>query len=260
MWIGIVTIFPEMIRASLSDGVVGRAVKNSLIDLEFFDPRDFADNVHRNVDDRPYGGGPGMVMMLPPLVEAVEKAQEVAPSDSVLRVLLSPQGTKFDQGIAQEFKELESLLLIAGRYEGVDDRFTSNFVDLELSIGDYVLSGGELAAMVVLDAVGRLIEGTVGNPDSVKYESLTDGLLDYPQYTRPQHFRGLDVPQILLSGDHAAIASWREEMAIRKTWKHRPDLLLERSWSPSSAKLIERLERESNQEQKSAVEHRKDEK
>ena len=177
MWIGIVTIFPEMIKASLSDGVVGRAVKQSLIDLHFFDPRDFTSNVHRNIDDRPYGGGPGMVMMIQPLVAAVEEAQRVAPSDSMLRVLLSPQGTQFNQDLAQEFKDSESLLLIAGRYEGVDDRFTANFVDLELSIGDYVLSGGEVAAMVVLDAVGRLVKGAVGNPESVKYESLTDGLL-----------------------------------------------------------------------------------
>lgn len=260
MWIGVVSIFPEMIRSSLADGVVGRAVSNSLINLSFYDPRDFTTDVHRTVDDRPYGGGPGMVMLIEPLVRAVEKAQEEAPTDSLLRVLLSPQGDHFTQDVANEFKTTDSLLLIAGRYEGVDDRFTANYVDLELSIGDYVLSGGELAAMVVLDAVGRLVEGTVGNPESVKYESLADGLLDYPQFTRPQNFRGHEVPHVLLSGDHAAIDEWRKKEALQKTWERRPDLLLKRRWSPSKTMASDELSHDSDQQQRSDMENSGDEK
>ena len=191
-----------------------------------FDPRDYAKNAHRTVDDRPFGGGPGMVMMAGPLSASVSEARRLCPTENPVTVYLSPQGTTFTQSLAKEFATLPGLVLVAGRYEGVDERFIEREIDLELSIGDFVLSGGELAAMVVLDAVARLLPGVVGNPDSIKSESHMDGLLDFPHYTRPREFDGNGVPDVLLQGDHSAIEEWRQKQALYRTWMKRPDMLL----------------------------------
>ena len=192
-----------------------------------FDPRDYAKDAHRTVDDRPFGGGPGMVMMAGPLSASVSEARRLCPTENPVTVYLSPQGTTFTQSLAKEFATLPGLVLVAGRYEGVDERFIEREIDLELSIGDFVLSGGELAAMVVLDAVARLLPGVVGNPDSIKSESHMDGLLDFPHYTRPREFDGNGVPDVLLQGDHSAIEEWRQKQALYRTWMKRPDMLLE---------------------------------
>ncbi|MCY3541147.1 MAG: tRNA (guanosine(37)-N1)-methyltransferase TrmD [Gammaproteobacteria bacterium] len=228
MWLGVVTIFPDLVRASLKEGVVGRAIDRGDISLETINPRDYPLNSYGSVDDRPFGGGPGMVMAAEPLAACVQVARERVRPHILKTVLLSPQGTRFSQSLATELSQLDALLLVAGRYEGVDERFITNYVDLEISIGDYVLSGGELAASVVVDVIGRYIEGTVSNPESIECESFTDDLLDCPQYTRPRVFEGVEVPAVLLSGDHRAVERWRHQQRIEKTWKRRPDLLVQR--------------------------------
>ena len=228
MWLGIVTIFPDLIKASLQEGVVGRAVERGDITLETINPRNYPLNAYGSVDDRPFGGGPGMVMAAEPLAACVRSAREKVRPRALKTVLLSPQGECFSQSRATEFSQLDALLLVAGRYEGIDERFITRYVDMEISIGDYVLSGGELAALVVVDVLGRYIEGTVGNPESIECESFTDDLLDCPQYTRPREFEGLVVPEVLLSGDHRAVENWRHRQRVEKTWKRRPDLLLQR--------------------------------
>ena len=205
MWLGVITLFPEMFDAVAGNGVFGRAVDNGVISLHCYNPRDFASDKHRTVDDRPYGGGPGMVMMVEPLRKALEAAQEQAPENSLV-VLMSPQGEVFSQAKGIDSGQLAGLILICGRYEGIDERFIREHVDAEWSIGDYVLSGGELAAMVVTDAIARHLPGTLGNQMSVIDESHLDGTLDYPHYTRPEKL-GLDVvPAELLSGNHKQIA------------------------------------------------------
>ena len=238
MWLGIVTIFPDLVKASLQEGVVGRAIERGDITLETINPRDFPLNAYGSVDDRPFGGGPGMVMAAEPLAACVRYARERVSPTTLTTAFLSPQGTRFDQSHAKDLSKLDALLLVAGRYEGVDERFITNYVDLELSIGDYVLSGGELAALVVLDVLGRLIDGTVSNPDSIECESFSDGLLDCPQFTRPQEFEGLGVPEVLLSGDHRAIELWRQQQRIEKTWKRRPDLLVRRDWKETESEML----------------------
>ena len=242
MWIGVVTIFPSLITATLQDGVVGRAMQRGDIQLELFNPRDFTDDAHRTVDDRPFGGGPGMVMMAPPLAECVKKARESVGDFGLKTILLSPQGRTFDQETAVELSDEQAILLVAGRYEGIDERFVDQYVDFEISIGDYVLSGGELPALVVLDAVGRLISGTLSNPESTKSESHSGGTLDFPQYTRPRTFEGDEVPEVLLSGNHKEIDDWRRRAAIRRTWNRRPDLLLQHEWDASEKELVRTLE------------------
>ena len=182
-----------------------------------------------------------MVMMAEPLAECVKQARTDFESETLQTILLTPQGKTLSQNVVREFSELDGLLLIAGRYEGVDERFVENYVDSELSIGDYVLSGGELAALVVLDSVARLVSGTLNNPDSTSTESYSDGLLDFPQYTRPRRFEGLDVPEILLSGDHGKVEKWRHAQAIRRTWNRRPDLLTNRSWAKEERKIVNSL-------------------
>ena len=195
----------------------------------------------KSIDDRPYGGGPGMVMMAEPLAECVKQARSDFKGEATQTILLSPQGTTFNQSVVRECTELDGLLLIAGRYEGVDERFVQKYVDREISIGDYVLSGGELPALVVLDSVARLVSGTLNNPDSTISESYSDGLLDFPQYTRPRSFEGVDVPEILLSGDHAKIEEWRHAQAITRTWNRRPDLLVTRLWDKEERKIVSSL-------------------
>ncbi len=238
MWIGIVSLFPEMIESIAATGVLGRAISAGGLQLEVFNPRDHAVDKHATVDDRPYGGGPGMVLMVEPLMAAIKAAQARAPQ--VPKVLyLSPQGPRLDQQGVVALAAEQSLVLLAGRYEGIDERVVELCVDAELSIGDYILTGGELAAMVVVDAVCRYLPGTLGNSESLTQESHLDGLLDYPHYTRPETAGGLDVPPVLLSGDHRAIEDWRKRAALQRTWERRPDLLADRCLSDAELALLE---------------------
>jgi tRNA (guanine37-N1)-methyltransferase len=218
----IITIFPEIFSGVLGCGILRRAVQAGLVEVQIIDLRDFAADKHRSVDDRPYGGSEGMVFMPEPLFKAVDACR--AASTSTQAVLLTPQGACWNQERAAEFAALPHVILICGRYEGVDQRVIDAAVDREISIGDFVLTGGEVPAMVVLDSVVRLIPGVLGNSDSAVNESFSMGLLDYPQYTRPAEVRGLAVPEVLLSGDHAKIARWRRERALEKTRARRPDM------------------------------------
>ncbi|VAX09977.1 tRNA (guanine(37)-N(1))-methyltransferase [hydrothermal vent metagenome] len=243
MNIEIVTLFPEMFRAITEYGISSRALKNALLQLGFQNPRDYATDRHRTVDDRPYGGGPGMVMQVPPLREAIKVAREKAGSGSRV-IYLTPQGRKLDQAGLLDLSTREGIVMLCGRYEGVDERLIANEVDEEWSIGDYVLSGGELAAMVLIDGLIRLLPGALGHEDSAELDSFSDGLLDYPHYTRPETVDGEAVPEVLLSGDHAAIARWREKQALGRTWLRRPDLLEQQTLDPQQQNLLAEFVRE----------------
>ena len=218
----IVTIFPGMFDSVFGETIIKRAREKGLVEFELCCVRDYSTDKHRKVDDTPYGGGAGMVMMTAPLVDCVEAIPREPRS---LRVLLTPQGEPFTQAMAREFASLDQLILICGRYEGIDERARRLVADREVSIGDYVLSGGEIAAMAVVDAVTRLVPGVLGNEESTADESFEQGLLEYPQYTRPETFRGESVPRVLTQGNHAEIARWRRAEALRRTWERRPDLL-----------------------------------
>ena len=220
----IVTIFPGMVRAGLAEGVVGRGVESGLLDVQIHDLRDYTTDRHRSVDDVPYGGGPGMVMKPEPLVRAVEAIQAARGVPDTV-VLLSPQGRPFTQAEAVRLSELRHVALLCGRYEGIDERIRALVASEELSVGDYVLSGGELAALVVVDAVSRLVPGVVGDSRSVDEDSFSRGLLDHPHYTRPAEVSGHRVPDVLLSGHHEEVRRWRRKMAIRRTLERRPELL-----------------------------------
>jgi tRNA (guanine37-N1)-methyltransferase len=224
MHLDVITLFPEMVATIAEYGVVGRAQRNGLLTLKLENPREHASDVHRTVDDRPYGGGPGMVMKYEPLTGAVAAAKARAPEGSPV-VYLSPQGRVFDQATARRYAELPGLILLAGRYEGIDERFIEAEVDEELSLGDFVLSGGEVAAMAVIDAVVRLLPGVLGDDESAAQDSFMEGLLDCPHYTRPEEIEGRAVPEVLLSGDHAEIARWRLKQALGRTYERRPDLI-----------------------------------
>ena len=221
----VLTIFPEMFSALMVGGIIKRSVDNNRVSVQTLDIRDFAGDRHRTVDDRPYGGGCGMVMKPEPLADAIRYAKDRHPGSYTL--LLSPQGRLFDHVMARQLADLPGLILVCGRYEGIDERICDNFVDEELSIGDYVMSGGELAAMVVIDAVTRLLPGALGNEESAGEDSFSRGLLKHPQYTRPDSFAGVEVPDVLLSGDHGAIRQWRREASLVQTFLKRPDLLLD---------------------------------
>jgi len=224
MWIDILTLFPEVFESFLATSIVGRAVNEGLVTFQCTDFRDFARDKHRSVDDRPFGGGPGMVLMCGPLFDAVEHVEarrEVTPK----RILLTPQGERLTQDTVVKLAQEPALLVLCGHYEGFDERIRIGLGAREISIGDYVLSGGEAAAMVLVDAVVRLMEGALGDEASVREESFSNGFLEYPQYTRPREFRGMEVPEVLLSGDHAAIEAWRQEQARLRTARRRPDLL-----------------------------------
>ena len=223
MRIDILTLFPEMFGPFLGTSIPKRAAEKGLVSYHLTNIRDFATDPHKSVDDRPFGGGPGMVMMCPTLFDAVETAEKQDPRPAT-RILLSPQGRVFDQSLAIELAKNERLLLIAGHYEGFDERIIEGLSPLELSIGDYVLSGGELAAMVLIDAVVRLLPGALGAETGAADESFAEGLLEFPQYTRPREFRGMVVPETLLSGNHAAIAAWRLQQRKNRTAGRRPDL------------------------------------
>lgn len=238
MHINVVSLFPDMIQDAAAYGVCGRAVERKLVSLDCTNPRDFTEDAYQTVDDRPYGGGPGMVLKYEPMSRAIEAAQQALPKGSPV-VFLNPQGRVFDQSVAAELSELPGLILIAGRYEGFDERLIDRYADDELSLGDYVLSGGETAALVVMDAVIRVLPGVLGSPDSVESESFMDGLLDYPQYTRPDSIDGVDVPAVLQNGNHAAIRRWRLQQALGRTWLRRPDLLGGRKLTTEEQQLLD---------------------
>lgn len=224
MWIGVVSLFPEMFRAVCEYGIPSRAIAGGQLRVKIANPREFADDRHRTVDDAPYGGGPGLVMMAEPIALAMETLVKQAPQ-APYRIYLTPEGRTFDQKVADELLEHASLLLVAGHYEGVDERLRRKLCDDEISIGDYVLSGGELPAMVLIDALARRLPGVLGNADSLECESFVQGRLEGAQYTRPRVWRGEAVPNTLLSGDHQAVASWRKRSAFERTYVRRPDLL-----------------------------------
>jgi tRNA (guanine37-N1)-methyltransferase len=232
----VISLFPEMF-AAMRQGVTGRAIERGQVTLQLWNPRDYADDAHRTVDDRPYGGGPGMVMMIEPLRQAIQAARSAAPESRVL--YLSPQGRSLDQAAVREMAAEPGLVLLAGRYEGVDERLIDAFVDEEWSIGDYVLSGGELPAMVLMDAVIRLLPGVLGHADSAEQDSYVDGLLDCPHYTRPEDVEGSAVPEVLLSGNHELIRRWRLQQALGRTWLRRPDLLEGRRLSGEEQVLLD---------------------
>jgi tRNA (guanine37-N1)-methyltransferase len=220
----VVTLFPEMFDNFFSQGVIGRAVKNGLIEVAIYNPRDYTHDKHRTVDDRPFGGGPGMLMMIQPLTDAIASAK-AASSEQVKVVYLSPQGRKLDFEGVQTLRQYNDIVLVAGRYEGIDERVIETLIDEEWSIGDYVLSGGELPAMVLMDAVSRLIPDVLGHKKSAVEDSFTSGLLDCPHYTRPETYQNQSVPKVLLSGDHEKIRQWRLKESIKRTQQRRPDLL-----------------------------------
>ena len=224
MKFGVVTLFPELVQSVASVGVTGRGVKNQLLDIITSNPRDFTTDNHRTVDDRPYGGGPGMVMKVSPLRGAVRDLRAQLGEESKV-VYLSPQGSVINQRVIRGFASRSSMILVAGRYEGVDERFIESEVDEEWSLGDYVLSGGELAAMVIIDAVARLVPGVLGDPESAQQDSFSDGLLDCPHYTRPEVLDGVGVPQVLLDGHHAHIQRWRQKQSLGRTFDRRKDLI-----------------------------------
>lgn len=226
MRIDVLTLFPEALEPFFASSIMGRAQAAEVVSIQCTNIRDFATDRHRSVDDRPFGGGPGMVMMCGPLVDAVETVEKDDPTPAT-RILLSPQGERLNQSMVKELAKCRRLLIICGHYEGFDERISENLKPREISIGDYVLSGGEAAAMVFVDAVVRLLPGALGDEESSTEESFSEGLLEYPQYTRPREFRGLKVPEVLLSGNHAQIAEWRQAEAIRRTSQRRPDLLEE---------------------------------
>jgi len=233
----VVTLFPEMVRGALEFGVVGRAGKRGILTVGTEDPRTHTTDAHRTVDDRPFGGGPGMVMKPEPMLAAIAAAQARLPAGCP-RICLSAQGEVFSQERARELAQLPGFVLVAGRYEGLDERVIEAGIDRELSIGDFVLSGGEFAALVVIDAVTRLLPGVLGDERSSVEESFAEGLLDWPHYTRPEVYQGRAVPQVLLSGNHADIRRWRLEQAVMRTWLRRPDLIVRHGLSAEASRLL----------------------
>ncbi len=238
----VVTLFPEMLAAVEQYGITGRAVKNALVTISAFNPRDYAPEPHRHVDDRSYGGGPGMVMSVQPLRDAIAAAKVLMPEARV--VYLTPQGNKLDQQAVTSMAAYRQIILVAGRYEGVDERLIQLYIDEEWSIGDYVLSGGELPAMVLIDAMARTIPGVLGHDDSADEDSFANGLLDYPHYTRPEVIEDKRVPAVLLSGDHQQIRQWRMKQALGRTWQRRPDLLAAMQLDDQQKKLLTEFQNE----------------
>lgn len=239
-WVGLITLFPEMFRAISDVGVSGRAVKTGRLTLEYWNPRDFAEGNYRRVDERPYGGGPGMLMMIEPLLRAIDAAKAAALARGLHApvIYLSPQGRRLDQAGVRELAGEQGLILLCGRYEGIDERLIARVVDAEWSVGDYVLSGGELPAMVMIDALSRLLPGVLGCETSAEEDSFSDGLLDCPHYTRPEVYEGDAVPAVLLSGDHAAIRRWRLQQSLQRTQQRRPELLASRVLSQEERQLL----------------------
>lgn len=243
MRIDVISLFPPMFEAVTDYGITGRAIKNGLLSLRVWNPRDYTEDRHRSVDDRPYGGGPGMVMMIEPLARAIEAAR-AGQTKGAKVIYLSPQGRRLDHAGVRELSQREGMILLAGRYEGIDERLLESEVDEEWSIGDYVLSGGELAAMVMIDAVVRQLPGALGDEDSAQQDSFVEGLLDYEHYTRPEDYAGRKVPEVLLSGDHARIRRWRLKQSLGRTWLRRPDLLERLPLNNEQKQLLEEFRRE----------------
>lgn len=245
MKIGVVTIFPEMVKMASVFGVTGKAIEREIVELKLWNPRDYTHDKHRTVDDRPYGGGPGMVMKYQPLFDAVTEAKNCIGQKSKV-VLLSPQGRRIDQKLLVEHAKQPGLVLVAGRYEGVDERFVEHHCDEEWSLGDFVISGGELAALIVIDAITRLIPGVLGDKESAEQDSHMYGLLDCPHYTRPEKIAGEKVPEVLLQGNHAEIERWREKQALGRTWQRRPDMLDLLQMTDRQRRLLEEFKIEEN--------------
>ena len=243
MRIDVISLFPPMFEAVTGYGITGRAVKAGRLRIDLWNPRDFTCDRHRTVDDRPYGGGPGMVMLYEPLAAAVAAAR-AAVGEGRRVLYLSPQGRRLDQAGVRDLSARRGFVLVAGRYEGIDERVVETLVEEEWSIGDYVLSGGEVAAMVVIDAVTRLLPGVLGHADSAREDSFFDGLLDYPHYTRPEEVGGRRVPAVLLSGDHGEVRRWRLKQALGRTWERRPDLLAGLGLDAERQALLEEFIRE----------------
>jgi tRNA (guanine37-N1)-methyltransferase len=243
MRIDVITLFPESLDELTGLGVTGRAIKDGRVELKTWNPRDFAVDRHRTVDDRPYGGGPGMVMAVEPLSSTIRAVRDEQPADVPVS-LMSPQGRKLDQAGINELAGRQGLILVCGRYEGIDERTVESEIDEEWSIGDYVISGGELAAAVIIDAVTRLLPGVLGDEQSAIEDSFVDGLLDHPHYTRPEVAGGRAVPEVLLSGDHEAIRRWRRKQALGRTWQRRPDLLENRELDEEAKMLLQEFRRE----------------
>ncbi|MBR2860692.1 MAG: tRNA (guanosine(37)-N1)-methyltransferase TrmD [Clostridia bacterium] len=240
MKISILTIFPEMIQPMVECSILGRAVKKGILEIEIVNIRDFSDSKHKNTDDYPFGGGVGMLMMPQPIFSALESVK----TNGCVSIYMSPQGQTLTPEIAKELSTNEHLVILCGHYEGVDQRVLDNAIDREISIGDYVLTGGELAALVVVDAVSRFVDGVLGSVDSAYEDSFSDGLLEAPQYTRPADYNGLKVPEVLLSGNHAKITLWQREMQLRTTLKKRPDLLKTAQLSDEDVKILEKIKKE----------------
>lgn len=238
MWIGVVSLFPEMFKAVTDYGISRRAVEKGLLTLEVWNPREFTEDKHRTVDDKPYGGGPGMLMKVQPLKDAINAAKSKAQAQCPV-IYLSPQGKPLEQADLVSLAMLPEVILVAGRYEGIDERLIESVIDMEVSIGDFVASGGELPAMLLIDGVTRLLPGAVGDADSVEQDSFSNGLLDYPQYTRPETEDGLTVPEVLMSGDHGQIARWRKMQSLGRTYKKRPDLITARTLTEEEKQLLD---------------------
>ena len=238
MWIGVVSLFPEMFKAVTDYGISRRAVENGLLTLEVWNPREFTEDKHRTVDDKPYGGGPGMLMKVQPLKDAINAAKSKAQAQCPV-IYLSPQGKPLEQADLASLAMLPEVILVAGRYEGIDERLIESVIDMEVSIGDFVASGGELPAMLLIDGVTRLLPGAVGDADSVEQDSFSNGLLDYPQYTRPETEDGLTVPEVLMSGDHGQIARWRKMQSLGRTYIKRPDLITAKTLTEEEKQLLD---------------------
>ncbi len=246
MWFGVITLFPDMFDAITGSGMTGRAVSQGLIRVETWNPRDFTEDNYRRVDERPYGGGPGMVMLIEPLAKAIVAAKARATELGIDApvIYLSPQGQRFDEAATKQLAHHQGLILLCGRYEGVDERLIERLVDAEWSIGDYVLSGGELPAMVIIDAISRRIEGVLGDKQSAEQDSFVSGLLDCPHYTRPEIYDGEAVPAVLLSGNHAQIQRWRWQQSLKRTLMRRPDLLAVASLNAEQRRLLAQIKQE----------------
>ena len=248
----VITLFPDMVGQIASDGVLGRAIRQGIIGLTCWNPRDFTHDRHRTVDDRPYGGGPGMLMKVQPLADAIDAARQQAGASATV-IYLSPQGQRLDQqkvrqlALADAEMKDQDLILIAGRYEGIDERLIEQYVDEEISIGDYVLSGGELAAIVLIDAIARMLPGVLGDEDSAQQDSFMQGLLDCPHYTRPEQVNGRRVPDVLLGGDHKAIARWRLKQSLGRTWLRRPEMLEHVQLDDEQLSLLDEFRKEYQQ-------------
>ena len=239
MLFDVISLFPELIESSFKKGITGRAIKKSVINLRTWDPRDFAESTKGRIDDRPYGGGPGMVMLADPLIKAIRRAKENSKNSYV--IYMSPQGKMFNQSKAKEFSKKEHLIIVCGRYEGIDQRVLDMEVDEECSIGEFIVSGGEIPALLLMDSVSRVIEGVLGDPRSASKDTFSNGILKHPQYTRPESCIYGDVPTVLLSGNHREIKKWQLKQSLAKTKKNRPDLLKSKNLSEIEKEIIEEI-------------------